>query len=83
MRTLSAAGDYPMQFYAPVPMYASTQFLPPTYNIAPASSFGYHQQQQQQQQGQGQTEISKHLAPPQNSENPKTPPQTAAGSKQG
>ncbi|PAV88910.1 hypothetical protein WR25_02755 [Diploscapter pachys] len=76
-----AAGDYPMQFYAPVPMYASTQFLPSTYSIAPASSFGY-QQQQQQQQGQGQTEISKHLAPPQNSENPKTPPQTAAGSKQ-
>ncbi|PAV87120.1 hypothetical protein WR25_08710 [Diploscapter pachys] len=76
MRTLSAAGDYPMQFYAPVPMYAPTQFLPSTYSIAPASSFGY------QQQGQGQTEISKHLAPPQNSENPKTPPQTAAGSKQ-
>ena len=75
--SLSAANDYPMQFYAPVPMYASTQFLPTTYNIAPASSFGYQQQQQ------GQTEIGKHLAPPQNAENPKTPPQTAAGSKQG
>ena len=73
MYSLSAAGDYPVQFYAPVPMYAPTQFLPSTYSIAPAPSFGYQQ---------GQADI-KHLAPLRNSDNPKTPPQTAAGSKQG
>ncbi|PAV79630.1 hypothetical protein WR25_18317 isoform B [Diploscapter pachys] len=73
-----AASDYPMQFYAPMPMYAPAQFLSSNYNIAPAApSFGYHQQQQQ-----GQTDMTKHLAPLRNSDNPKTPPQTAGGSRQ-